>query len=263
MGIRSRAETLREDGRGPSILPPGQHARRNFPRFGTHLHLPPPPVPDAPEIEISGAVHSSFAVPLGRLGDLPRREQVSDLHCVSGWSARGLRWEGVLFSGFWRQFIEPALSADRLATHLVLEGYDGYRVVEPLADALADDVLLVDQLDGQPLTGDHGAPIRFVSPSQYGYVSVKHLARIEVWTKEPPENYGRAHWSGRLMLRPLFWRHPHGRVWHEERNRYLPARLLRVVYAPLRPPIRWLSALGSDARRPKADTTLPRATHEP
>jgi len=161
----------------------------------------------------------------------------------------GLALGGVPFSSFWRQFIEPALLEDEPATHLVLVGLDGYRVVEYLEDALRDDVLLADRLDGHPLTGDHGAPIRFVSPSQYGYVSVKHLARIEIWTQEPPENFGHVHWSGRLMLRPLFWRHARGRVWHEERNRHLPARLLRAIYTPLRPPIRWLSAIGSDARR--------------
>ena len=110
---------------------------------------------------------------------------------------KDLRWEGVRFSGFWRQFIEPALLEDQPATHLILESLDGYRVAECLEDALADDVLLADRLDGQPLTGDHGAPIRFVTPSQCGYANIKHLAGIEVWTEEPPLNYGRVHWVGR------------------------------------------------------------------
>jgi DMSO/TMAO reductase YedYZ molybdopterin-dependent catalytic subunit len=160
-----------------------------------------------------------------------------------------LRWEGIPFSNFWSRFIEPTLLEDQPPRYLVLGGLDGYRVAEHLEDALGEDVLLADRLDGRPLTGDHGAPIRFLSPSQYGYVSVKHLARVEVWTEEPSENYGRAHWSGRLMLRPLFWRHPRARVWQEERNRHIPSRLLRAPYAVLRPPIRWLSALGSEARK--------------
>lgn len=234
-----------------ATLPPGQHARKDFPRFGTHLHAPPPAPPDTPEIEISGAVRERFAVPLEQLGGLPRRQQISDFHCVSGWSAVDLRWEGVPFSSFWSRFIEPTLLEGAPPTHLVLVGLDGYRVVEYLEDALADDVLLADRLNGEPLTGDHGAPIRFLSPSQYGYVSVKHFARVEVWTQEPAENYGRAHWSGRLMLRPLFWRHPRARVWQEERNRRIPGQMLRVPYAALRAPILRLSALGSETRGAK------------
>ena len=229
-------------------LPPGQRARRDFPRFGTHLHLRPPAIPADPAIEIAGAVREPFTVALTQLAGLPRRELVVDFHCVGGWSATGLRWEGVPFASFFREIIEPALVTEQ-PTHLVLQGLDGYRVVESLEDALADDVLLADHLDGQPLTGDHGAPIRFVSPSQYGYVSAKHLCRIEVWTEEPAENYGYAHWLGWAVMRPpFFWRHPRGGVWREERNRHLPPRLLRAVYAPIRAPIRWLSARGSERR---------------
>jgi DMSO/TMAO reductase YedYZ molybdopterin-dependent catalytic subunit len=231
------------------MLPPGQHAREDFPRFGTHLHWPAPAAPPDPSIEISGAVRDDFAVPLANLAHLPRREQTADFHCVGGWSATGLRWEGVPFASFYRELIEPALAPGRGITHLVFEGLDGYRVVVFIEDALADDVLLADRLDGRPLTGDHGAPIRLVSPSQYGYVSAKHLAGIEVWSEEPAENFGHVHPLGKVMMRrPLFDRHPRGRVWHEERNRRVPGWMLRGVYATLRPPIRWLSARGSEKR---------------
>lgn len=230
-------------------LPPGQRARRDFPRFGTHLNLPPPPIPDAPAIEVAGrAVVTPFAVPLARLAELPRRRQRSDLHCVSGWSATGMTWEGVPFASFYRAFVEPALTGASPPTHLVLAGLDGYRVAELLEDALADDVLLADTLDGEPLPPDHGAPLRFLSPGQYGYVNLKHLARVEVWTEEPPRGFGYAHPLGRLMRPPLFWRHPRGRVWHEERNLHVPNWLLLPIYAALRAPIRWLSARGSTER---------------
>ena len=56
-------------------------------------------------------------------------------------------------------------------------------------DALADGVLSGDRLDGHPLDGDHGAPARLVIPNQYGFVSTKHLCRIERHTAEPSENY--------------------------------------------------------------------------
>lgn len=231
-------------------LPPGQRARKDFPRFGTHLHLAPPPIPAEHTIEIAGAVREPVVVDRATFTGLPRRGLTADLHCVSGWSATGLRWEGVPFEAFYRELVEPALEPGAAPTHLVLEGLDGFRIVECLEDALADDVLLADRLDGAPLTPDHGAPIRFVSPSQYGYVNAKHLARIEVHTRQPKEEFRSVHPAGKYVLRPpLFWRHPRGRVWREERSRYLPGWTLRPIYALLRPPIRWLSGRGSEDRR--------------
>jgi len=55
-------------------LPPGQHPIEGFPRFGTHLHRPPPAVPIDPVIEISGAVAKPFRPATGRAPMLPRRQ---------------------------------------------------------------------------------------------------------------------------------------------------------------------------------------------
>ena len=98
-------------------LPPGQRAVRGFPRFGTHLHRPPPAVPTDPAIKISGAVANPFDFPLIELAALPRRELTADFHCVAGWSATDLHWEGVAFTTFYRAIIEPSVSP-----HLVGNG---------------------------------------------------------------------------------------------------------------------------------------------
>ena len=148
-------------------LPPGQRAVAGFPRFGTQLHHPAPPLPVEPRLGVRGAGAATSDVPLAELmGRLPRRRQVSDVHCVAGWSAVGIPWEGVPFAEFWRRYVEPALPPAASVTHAVLVGLDGYRIVVTLDDLLADDVLLADRLDGRPLDGDHGAPLRLVSPSQ-------------------------------------------------------------------------------------------------
>lgn len=237
-----------------AVLPPGQRAVDGFPRFGTQLHHPAPSAPDDPRLAVEGAGVASFAVPQADLmGQLPRREQVSDLHCVAGWSAVGLRWEGVAFADFWRRYVQPALPPGASVTHGVLVGLDGYRIVVVLEDLLADDVLLADRLDGRPLSGDHGGPLRLVSPNQYAYVSAKHLCRIELHETEPPENFvGGSALSRALMVRPLFSRHPRSRVWVEERNGTLPSWLVRPVYRLLTPPLRLLNRLGARDGSPHA-----------
>jgi DMSO/TMAO reductase YedYZ molybdopterin-dependent catalytic subunit len=211
-------------------LPPGQHEIDGFPRFGTHLSRPAPAVPADPVIEISGAVTEPTALPVAALATLPRRELTADFHCVAGWSATGLRWEGVAFQAFFRAIIEPSLPPEAAVTHLTFGGLDGHRSVVAVEDALADDVLIAERLDGWPLDGDHGAPARLVSPRQYGYISTKHLCRIELHSGVP-SGIRAAHPLSRVMLRgPLVKPHPRARVWKEERHPYVPPRLLRPLY---------------------------------
>ncbi len=221
-------------------LPPGQRAIDGFPRFGTHLHRPPPAVPADPAIKISGAVANSFDFPLIELAALPRRELSADFHCVAGWSSTNLRWEGVAFETFYRTIIEP-LQPDPSVTHIVFGGLDRYRSIVSIDDAMADDVLIAEHLNGRPLDGDHGAPVRLVSPNQYGFVSTKHLCSIELHTSEPPQSYRHASPKNQIALRVL-GPHPRARVWKEERHRYLPAWSVRPVFRLLIPPFAFLSA---------------------
>jgi len=218
-------------------LPPGQRPVEGFPRFGTHLHHPPPVIPEAHAIEVSGAVAEAFALPLAELARLPRRELTADFHCVAGWSAISLRWEGVAFGTFYSEIIEPALDRAAPVTHVVFAGLDGHSSVVTIEDALNDDVLIAEHLDRQPLDSDHGAPVRLVSPSQYGFISTKYLSRIELHTSKPTD----AHKS---LVDRLLEEHPRSRVWEEERHGRLPGWSVRPIYRLLIAPIRLLSARG-------------------
>jgi DMSO/TMAO reductase YedYZ molybdopterin-dependent catalytic subunit len=225
-------------------LPPGQQEVDGFPRFGTHFHRPPPDVPLDPMIEIAGgAVAAPFALPVADLESLPRREMTADFHCVAGWSATDLHWEGVAFATFFRTIVEPSLRPDASVTRVAFGGLDGYQSIVWIEDALAGDVLIADRLDGRPLDPDHGAPVRLVSPSQYGFVSTKHLCRIALHTTQPAERYHPSPLTqfGLQLVKP----HRRARVWQEERHRYLPAWAARPIYRRIIPPIRNLSRRGS------------------
>jgi len=54
-------------------------------------------------------VAKSFALPPAELATLPHRELTDDFHCVAGWSATSLHWEGVAFETFYRVII-PAIA---------------------------------------------------------------------------------------------------------------------------------------------------------
>jgi DMSO/TMAO reductase YedYZ molybdopterin-dependent catalytic subunit len=212
------------------MLPLGQRRLDRFPRFGTHLSKPAPAIPADPVIQIRGAVSRDLDVPIRTLGTLPRREMTADFHCVAGWSATGLRWEGVPFAAFYGAVIEPVLTPGAVVTHLAFGGLDGYRSVALIEDALADGVLIAERLNGRLLDSDHGAPVRLVSPAQYGYKSTKHLCRIDVHTLQAPPPAPR-------RRDVLLQDHPRARVWKEERNGALPTWFVRPFYRALKTPL--------------------------
>ena len=223
------------------VLPPGQRAVDRFPRFGTHFHNPPPTVPAHPTLAIGGAVSAPLDVPLGDVTAMARREVVADFHCVAGWSATGLRWEGVPCAVFYRDMLAPQATGQ--VTHVRFVGMDGHWSVALLGDVLHDDVLLADRLNGLPLDAAHGAPLRLVSPRQYGFINTKHLCRIELLTAEPATCIGSASTEAHVGLRLFgYKRFVRARVWEQERHRFLPPLLVREVSRWLIPGIRRLSA---------------------
>lgn len=204
-------------------LPPGQREIESFPRFGlTPFAVRFPTTIEAAKIQVVGDVETP--VETGKeLELLTRVEQCSDFHCVTTWTSRALQWSGVRFSDFYQQIVLPLAAPSAEATFVVLRGQDGAWTSLPLDDLLAHDVLLADRLDGQPLSIEHGAPLRLVAPAHYGYKSVKHLHRIEFWrSSEHYRPFGLA-----------FMAHPRARVAHEERGQWLPGWLLRYLYRPL------------------------------
>jgi DMSO/TMAO reductase YedYZ molybdopterin-dependent catalytic subunit len=132
--------------------------------------------PAAYRLRIEGLVERPVTYTLDDLKRLPRAEQVSDFHCVTGWSVYDVRWAGVRF-------------ADLLAEAKPLPGAFWYRFVSaevPYDDILSfeqvflPDVMLAYEMDGKPLSRPHGAPVRVVMPRMYGYKNVKWVERIEV-----------------------------------------------------------------------------------
>jgi len=211
-------------------LPPGQYEIDEFPRFGLPQFIPRLPEETRRiQLTLTGDVGQSTVVS-DELRDLPRVEQTSDFHCVTTWTRCSLRWSGFRFAEFYERIVVPRARPHRDARFVILRCQDGYATTLPLADLMAETVLLVDSLDGVPLPLEHGAPLRLVAPAHYGYKSAKHLSGVEFWRDERP------------YRSPVFrfMSHPRGRVAFEERGTGVPGRILRYLYRPLvGPAIRW------------------------
>ncbi|HKE96537.1 MAG TPA: molybdopterin-dependent oxidoreductase [Povalibacter sp.] len=213
----------------PSPLPPGQRAIADFPRFGVVAFAKRPLRSMEIRLEISGSVGHPITLRAAELATLPRTSVAADFHCAAGWSHRSVEWSGLRFRDVWDTFIAPHAQLRIEHGLAVLRCQDRYRTALPLADLLRPEVLVADQLNGQPLTVEHGAPIRLVAPAHYGYKSAKHLVGIEL----RPDD------QGYRPLLPRLLDHPRARVALEERGQLLPGWLLRYLFRPLiRPLIR-------------------------
>jgi len=131
---------------------------------------------------------------LGDINGLVRRaglhDQVTRIVCVEGWSAIAW-WGGLRLADLMREF-PPAPSAKwvRLDSSVNLDSDgnpDPYYVSIDMATAQHPQTLLATQQSEQPLTLEHGAPLRLVAPMKLGLKNIKAITKISYTDKEPAD----------------------------------------------------------------------------
>jgi DMSO/TMAO reductase YedYZ molybdopterin-dependent catalytic subunit len=138
-------------------------------------------------LRIGGLVEQPVSLTYDELRSLPRAEQVSIFHCVTGWSVKNVHWGGVRIRDVLAR-AKPHASGHALQFVSMEVPYVDYLT---LKQASLHDVMLAYEMDGKPLPREHGAPVRLIIPEMYGYKSVKWLAGIDV-VAQPGQGY----WEG-------------------------------------------------------------------
>jgi DMSO/TMAO reductase YedYZ molybdopterin-dependent catalytic subunit len=133
-------------------------------------------------LSVEGRVGKPLQLDYTALRALPRAEQVSDFHCVTGWSVDHVHWAGVRF----RDLLEPAQPAGDATTLTFVSAEVPYVDTLTLEQGLLKDAMLAYEMDGKPLPREHGAPVRVVIPEMYGYKNVKWVSKIVVGTDAEP-----------------------------------------------------------------------------
>lgn len=198
-------------------LPPGQRELVGPPpRFGLPQYLRVRfDIPAEPELQILGPGKREITLGRERLDSLPETTKTLDLHCVTTWSALGIRWTGWRFTDVWERFLHDL--ADPATTELVFTGLDGAEASIPLAELLHEGILIAHSRDGRPLARRDGGPYRLVIPHLYGYKNLKYLYRIELVEKH------------RKSPHEPWIMHPIGRVAREERHGLGMNRAVRLA----------------------------------
>jgi DMSO/TMAO reductase YedYZ molybdopterin-dependent catalytic subunit len=115
---------------------------------------------------------------------LPRREQIIDFKCVEGWSTI-THFAGARLADFTAKF---APGSGKAACVGMQTPDREYYVGLDMPSALHPQTLLAYEMNGAPLTPEHGAPLRLVIPVKYGIKSIKRIGRIE-YTDTRPNDY--------------------------------------------------------------------------
>jgi DMSO/TMAO reductase YedYZ molybdopterin-dependent catalytic subunit len=206
--LKDRTE-LEEKYRHEGRLPPGQVLTDKFPV----LHYGPVPTfnPDTWDFKVWGELEKPLRLTWLEFNQLPRTRIIMDIHCVTHWSKFDTVWEGVLV----KTLVEQGLINIKPTAKFVLQNAEyGFKANLPLQVILSENFLLATHFNNEPITPDHGYPLRGV----IGAIPArKDLKDVYLW-------------KGAKWLRGLefmsedqlgFWEeagyHNNADVWKEER----------------------------------------------
>jgi DMSO/TMAO reductase YedYZ molybdopterin-dependent catalytic subunit len=144
-------EKMQREGR----LPPGQSLTQKFPVL--HYGGIPEFNPGAWRFRIWGEVRQERSWTWDEFQKLPQTELILDIHCVTHWSKFDTTWKGVAIKDL---IAGGMIELKPEARFLLQHAAGGYSTNLPLELALQDNFLLATHFDGQPLTPDHGFPVR-------------------------------------------------------------------------------------------------------
>ncbi len=192
---RKEEERIRSAGR----LPPGQALTVQFPVL--HYGSVPSFNPATWDFRIWGEVEEEIAWDWERFNRLPRLQVRMDLHCVTRWSKADTTWEGVQV----KALVEAGLIRLKPeAAYVMQHAEHGFTVNLPLEVVLQENFLLATHYDGQPLSPEHGYPLRgvvgaipgrddLVSP--YLWKGAKWLRGLEFMRRDRPGFWEKAGYS--------------------------------------------------------------------
>ena len=185
--FRSKAEKkVVELGYDPSRLPPGQYLTEKWPVL--HAGSVPHTDLDRWDFKVWGEVDEPLALSWQELSSLPTVEVTQDIHCVTRWSRFDTTFRGIPWAT-----IKERIGQRPSARYAIAHAEQDFTANVPISFLEAEGALLVTYADGEPLTLEHGWPLRLVIPGKYFWKSAKWLRGIELSASDKPgfwERYG-------------------------------------------------------------------------
>ncbi|QBK82017.1 sulfite oxidase-like oxidoreductase (plasmid) [Bacillus velezensis] len=158
-------------------MPPNQNVTTKFPV----LHAGNVPYYEDMSkwnLQVYGLVDRPMLLSFKDIKAFPEAEVKNDIHCVTGWSRLDNIWQGIRAKD-----IAEKAGVHKEAGFVILHAEEGWTANLPLSDFTRETSLLAYAHNGEPLTPEHGYPLRGVFPHLYFWKSAKWLRGIQ-FTKE-------------------------------------------------------------------------------
>ncbi len=159
-------------------VPPGQHLASGFPvlTYGDTQQV----AQEEWELRITGLAEPKVLT-WDDLMALPQVEFTIDFHCVTRWSKLDMVWQGVRITDLMEQIeLKPE------ATAVMQHSYGDYTTNLLLEDFVRPENFLAHTVSGEPLSADHGGPVRVVVPHLYAWKSAKWVNGLEFLAEDQP-----------------------------------------------------------------------------
>jgi DMSO/TMAO reductase YedYZ molybdopterin-dependent catalytic subunit len=172
---REKEREMKSAGR----LPSGQSLTLKWPVL--HYGSVPRFDPAHWDFRLFGLLEKPVRLTWDEVSKLPRFHSRSDFHCVTRWSRFDNQWDGVAFKE-----ILKLVELKPETKYVLVHAEQGFTANVPLVDLDRDNVLLATHHDGQPLSPDHGFPLRLIVPHLYAWKSVKWVRGFEFLDRDRP-----------------------------------------------------------------------------
>ena len=140
--------------------------------------------PAAWKLKVARGPGDTILVTIDEIKALPKTEIIFDFKCIEGWS-QVTHWAGVRFSDFAAKY---GLNTQTKMNYAGLITPDkGYYVGIDMASMMHPQTMLCYEMNGKPLTLDHGAPLRLIIPVKYGIKHIKRIGTLYFSNTRPPD----------------------------------------------------------------------------
>jgi DMSO/TMAO reductase YedYZ molybdopterin-dependent catalytic subunit len=176
---RGEPATREQRADGRDRTPPGQYVTKKWPVLS--YESTPRFDPATYRFRVWGEVEQPIELSWEELRALPQTTLTTDIHCVTTWSRYDNTWQGIPIREI-LQRVRPKPTAKYVMEH----SWTGYSTNLPLASLDDEDVLIAFSWNGEPISAEHGGPVRMVVPKLYFYKSAKWLSGIEFLREDRP-----------------------------------------------------------------------------
>ncbi|MBW4528141.1 MAG: molybdopterin-dependent oxidoreductase [Phormidium tanganyikae FI6-MK23] len=169
------------------------------------------------KLRIGGEVNQPIVLTMQDILSAPQEEFYLTMECIGNPAGGNLignaRWTGTSLLPFLKR-----AGVKSSAIEFAMKGADWYETTLPVAEIMRPDVRLVHRMNDEPLTAEHGYPVRILIPGHFGQKQPKWIVGIDAIAKTKTGFWENQGWSNtaEIPTHSLMKQVQDSRVWNKQ-----------------------------------------------